>query len=215
MAWILGNFIADGCVSDYKDTKNASLKMCWGVAIRDKIIVEFIANKLNTVVRERSHFLKSTGGIYLSVYTEMRSNIMGDKLAEFGVTPRKTGKEFIPIETPHQYMPSLIRGYFDGDGCIFRDKYPKTNTFRCKITSGAPGILEQIKNMFKFGNVNKRGIGKTHDWQFAKLENIIQFADYIYSTPGFYLPRKFEKFEEAREVYAGRVARKQLLPAAV
>ena len=50
---------------------------------------------------------------------------MATDLAKYGIIPRKTGHEFLPIdEIPDNLIRHFIRGFFDGDGTyVFCSKY--------------------------------------------------------------------------------------------
>lgn len=47
----------------------------------------------------------------------VRSDLMAEDLAKYGVIPRKTLHTYLP-NINEQYLPHLVRGIFDGDGSI-------------------------------------------------------------------------------------------------
>jgi len=58
------------------------------------------------------------------------SKYMIDRLVSFGVIPRKTRHETMGF-VPDIWKPDFIRGYFDGDGCVYTRK--NRNDFECSI----------------------------------------------------------------------------------
>jgi intein/homing endonuclease len=183
MAYILGFIIADGCIYNNRLSFNLSKK--------DLDILKFIKKEISPQSKLRPEHNR----FYNSICYELKINSkkICDSLKKFGIVKAKTGKECIP-KIPKKYLPSLIRGIFDGDGCISKSEKYKL----VQITVPSIKLGNQIKKVLKIGTVRKRKTKENrkdlYDWRIKSIKDVEQFKNYIYSTPGFYLKRKHKRF---------------------
>jgi hypothetical protein len=104
---------------------------------------------------------------------------------------KKTQKIRLP-NIPTKFMGSFIRGYFDGDGSISKNK-KRPNSFTVSICSNKKFNEDVVKYL---------GYGKIYeDKNFSvikinKIEDVKKFRDFIYYKPHGLLDRKKEVFNQ-------------------
>lgn len=145
MAYVLGFIFADGAIEDVqKSSRTCYLSI--GLAEKDLDHLE----KIRDVMGSNHKFYKRihpdtqwNNQRYLSntVYTlRIGSKLLYNELLLLGVTPRKSLTITFPT-VPKRFLSFFIRGYFDGDGCVYliRKKYPKI-----VFTSGSIEFLKGL-----------------------------------------------------------------------
>ena len=185
MAYILGFIITDGCISDNN-------RLSFGVSIKDKYILDYISYKLteNKLVTIHNEIMRNKH--HLIARLKFTSKYMANKLKDFYVVPRKTGKEILP-QCPDEFKGDLLRGIFDGDGCVHISN--KTYKYlRVFICSASQSFLETIKvNLgMNMGHINKAT--NIYRWNINKKDDIIKIRNLMYINKGFCLERKKIKF---------------------
>lgn len=194
-AYIVGIFLADGHVG--KTQLGLRLKKS------DINIIQKIKNYFSKDITLQQD--ETTVGFVVSSYQACENAI------KLGISRHKTQKEFIIPKMDDKYLSDFIRGYFDGDGTIFKcnNKYLKSN-----ICSPTIQILENIQTILKNNNIsstiNKESrIGKIQkilDREYIstmdmyrlyirKKEDLQRFYYFLYNNSNFYLERKKEVFD--------------------
>jgi hypothetical protein len=201
MAYVLGYFAADGSMIKSK---------------RSAYYVEF-----TTTDRILLENFKSATGVQNKISERSRSNIIwksqyriqvGSKtwfedLTALGFTPNKSLTLVLPA-IPAEFLGDFVRGYFDGDGCVYFKKHwsswhkKEVWVFSSLFTSGARHFLEELhqvllENGISGGHIaqKKRGYALV----FSRHDSLALY-DIMYNTgqvSGLFLPRKRDKFEEA------------------
>ena len=132
-------------------------------------------------------------------YELMISNktLYGD-LRKLGIFPNKSLTMRLP-EIPNEYMKDFIRGYFDGDGCIYEVKRKRpTPGLEIDFATGSKDFATKIINVLN-ENVHesirlanpRKNYYRIRGWNQAS-EALFK---YMYSeSPTLYLKRKHEKF---------------------
>lgn len=145
MAYILGFIFADGAIEDVQK----SSRTCYlSITSKDLEILEQIKN-----VMDSKHTIYSILPVEL-VFPGNRKYITSKKyvfrigskqiyndLLSLGVTPRKSSSICFP-KIPLDLLAFFIRGYFDGDGCVYLKKSKPWIIF----TSGSYKFLEGLSN---------------------------------------------------------------------
>jgi hypothetical protein len=146
-AYFLGLLISDGNV--FKDDTGRQASISITLDLKD----EYMLMKFKETVQTNTaigHDGRGCGQI------AVRSNIMAEDLAKYGVVPRKSYNTYLP-EIPDEYMPHLLRGIFDGDGSILAKPSPKEdghNRFLHSISfCGTHQLMEDISN-YIFNNLD-------------------------------------------------------------
>lgn len=123
-------------------------------------------------------------------YVNITSKRMIKQLNDIGVMPRKTFKIELP-KLRYDLYNDFIRGYFDGDGCIYvTNKY---HTF--SMYTASKSFKNSIKNFFKNElkiDLNEYG----NNLSKSKISDLIKIYNFLYDKPNIvYLDRKKEKFD--------------------
>lgn len=140
---------------------------------------------------------------YILYRLQVDSRRMMRDLLQYGIVPRKTGKEQIK-NIPLKYIKDFIRGYFDGDGCITESRTSQANF---SISSGNKSFIKKIQGILVEAcelNFTKLSIQtplrtdgtRSLSWSLhygGRLQGKRIF-NYLYDGSSIYLDRKFTKF---------------------
>lgn len=118
-------------------------------------------------------------------------------LLQNGMPPKKSLILKYPI-IPSKLQSHFIRGYFDGDGCIYVNTN-KNNHKVWSIYSGSEDVVVQMKNILENRLNIKTSIykqGKGFVLAISKKEYINKIFKFLYKNcdPTIYLERKHDKF---------------------
>lgn len=210
-AYWLGLLFADGSIS------NTSNTIFFG-QIEDRLdLVNKFKNAICLTKDIKIQYPKTGKPFY---FCEFTSKHMHNKLKEYGCVPQKSLLlKFNPNIIPNQYISAFIRGYFDGDGCIWNGK---RKTILIKDKKCKSGQRERIIHNVKFtitGNYNfinslqdylcnQLGFKKTKlnfskaktkkhicTMEYSGRQQIQKFFNYIYKNAKVYEYNKRKKFE--------------------
>lgn len=200
-AYWLGFIYADGYVSINKETNSGYVG------------IELQASD----VEHLKKFNKSISGNYQIKFYDKECNLsnnlnkhrmckiriysidMVNDLINHGATSDKTYTMTLP-SLNEELMPHFIRGFFDGDGCLY---VSKNGRIRCHFDSVSTIFLEQLRKYFYDNDINsylyvsKHNEGMYKDLyrlEIAGTEYTKKFLQYIYQNCEIYLDRKYEKY---------------------
>jgi len=191
-AYFLGLIYADGCVFPKKNS--CAIKL---TKEDDYILEEF---KKDIDSQKPLNYTKSkliTGTNYIGKAQskiELNSKILIDDLQKLGVIQNKSLVLKFPSEMP--YIRDFIRGYFDGDGCIYNSQkrimlnFVGSENF-CK---GLCDFLKSQLDIDVFTKQDKRG----NSWYIYihRINDVLKFCRYIYEDNNcIKLNRKYEKYK--------------------
>lgn len=210
-AYWLGFLFADGA------TTNTSNVIHFG-QIKDRVDTVMAFKNAISLTKEINIRIPKIGNTYY--FCEFHSKIMADKLKELGCIPQKSLlSRFNSSIVPEKYMNSFIRGYFDGDGCIWegkrkimlvKDKERKSGereriVHNVKFTiTGNYEFINELQNYlckqlgFKKTKLNfSKAKTKKHicTMEYSGRKQIQSFFDYIYKNAIVYEKSKRKKFE--------------------
>lgn len=192
-AYLLGWLIADGYVIYPKGKTNPF----WGISVQtsDKYILEkfkeIVGVEKTIVDAKRFRPNKKTKYTYESELVIVSKKMVED-LAKYDIVPRKCKTVTFPSNIDNDLIPHIIRGIFDGDGCISgRSVSFVGNKF---VMSTIQEILENkiCLNKVKIGHKGN----ETFSLAFSSKQNVKDFYHYIYDNATIYLTRKKERFEK-------------------
>lgn len=190
-AYFLGLIYADGCVFPKKNS--CAIKL---TKEDDYVLEEF---KKDIDSQKPLHYTKSkpiVGTKYIGKAQsklELNSKILIEDLSSLGVVQNKSLILKFPKNIP--FIKDFIRGYFDGDGCIYNSQnrimlnFVGSENF-CK---GLCDFLQSELNIPTTAKQDKRG----NSWYIyiLRIKDVIKFCEYIYSDKDcIKLNRKYEKF---------------------
>jgi hypothetical protein len=180
----LGFLYADGYVR-MKDGKSGELKL--KLKDTDKCHIEKFLKDIECDKPIKCGIDNKSKFCSVTVY----SNLLVNKLFELGCVNNKTQIIRLPI-LENDLMNHFIRGYFDGDGSIYKVK-KRPNSFTVSICSNV---------LFNKDLLNLLGYGKEFLFEnysvikIWKLMDVINFRDYIYKNAETLLERKLIKFKQ-------------------
>ncbi len=199
-AYWLGFLYADGCVHKRKEKyEEGSLSI--QLNIKDIELINTFKKDIKSENPITYNSTKRKSG-YISNFT--RITIISDKifndLIKLGCVPRKTFQLKNIPNIENNLIRHFIRGYFDGDGSIFKSK-TRNNTYGFCI-NGQLELLNNIKQILE----NELNIElqiykdkRTVNFGFitTKVNNKIKIIyNYLYNNASRFLKRKKDIFEE-------------------
>jgi hypothetical protein len=221
-AYVLGFVYADG------NNKTQGSGLMFTLNTEDIEILEKIKKALNS---DAKISIYETSGYKLGkcAHIDFNSYKISKDLTDKGAPPNKTYKIVFPLFLEEKLIPHFIRGYFDGDGCIWNGKRKKMHV---KDSTCKNGYKDRIVHNVKFtltSNTNfilgiqnhlieKLGFKRTKLYyrhkdnkSIATLEysgrgNIKKLYDYMYKDATIFLERKFKKFNEILCAFDGKLS---------
>jgi hypothetical protein len=210
MAYVLGFLYADG---DIVDATLSSRTQYIKFTSKDKSILYNIKKLLQS--SHTIHFIPSrkrlsnNGKVFKNsrlFYLKIGSKRMFADLKKIGLVPNKSKVIKFPPAVPDRYLNHFVRGYFDGDGCVYlqtaKGKRQKAIIKRLNITftSGSKSFLQGLNsNLEKFVNLkqNKRIYNSNKAYQLRySTSDTIKLFKFLYKNTArrIYLERKFKVF---------------------
>ena len=185
-AYFLGLLFADGC-------NCSNNRIILSLQEKDKHILESLVKEL-----ECNYEIKTTK------YNEKNSNWqnqcklditnkhMSHVLYDIGMVYAKSLVLDFPKDIPEYLIPHFLRGYMDGDGCI----YFKEGRYFCSITSTEKFCLKIQDILSKIGVEThlyntKNENTSTRTLYIWNKDSCKKFLDYIYNDAELYLFRKY------------------------
>ncbi len=191
-AYFLGWMISDGYVVK---PINKSYVVGIDIHIKDKYILEKFREAIN--LDEPSSIVDIVKGgnsskrniAYQSRFS-FRSNKVASDLSKYGVVQRKSHVIRFPLGIEENFIRHIIRGIFDGDGCI---------SGQIISFSGNKNMMIDIRNILH------KSIGVPYNmvtnnggcfyFSFSAKKDVKNFYHYIYNNSTVFLTRKKERFE--------------------
>ena len=193
-AYLFGFFLADGCVYN-----SCRIGIC--LSDIDEYIIDLYKDYIYpTGLKKRLH--NKTGAVNRKPQVMIRINSFRivDALAKYGVGPRKTYADIQIPNIDESLVHHVIRGYFDGDGCIcIRLTGKDKGHAAISICNGSDSILKSINSFIPEGIKTSILYPKNCATLNIRSQNhIIEFGKYMYKDANFYLQRKKDKFDLVR-----------------
>lgn len=199
-AYFLGLLISDGNV--FKDSTGRQASISITLDLKD----EYMLKKFKEVLQTNTSIVYDGRGCG---QIAVRSNIMAEDLAKYGVVPRKSYSTYLP-QISKEMMPHLIRGIFDGDGSIIAKPNPNNdghNRFLHSISfCGTHQLMEDISNYILKNLGIKATVYDYKDRNLSELKiqsihNIAKFGYWIYINSTIFLNRKKDIFNDFLKHY--------------
>lgn len=193
-AWLLGFIAADGYLPITKGAKN---RIIISLAEKDKEVLERIAKEIK-YDGEIKRYLSADQEHYF-VSLAFTSKKIRQQIESYGIINSKTFKlEHLP-NIPKEYMIDFIRGFFDGDGSIYRRTDSLTNPLRISITCASYNFLEEIAIFLEQNlKVAHKNLNKDHNNYCISYghKDSKKICDAFYNNDFISLKRKKDKYYE-------------------
>lgn len=185
-----GFIAADGCINKH------GKKLSIGLSYKDKELLEKFKKCINYTgpIRFKEDKIGRGGKTnYIDIFNKQ---IIND-LARFNIVPRKSLTLTFPewlIE--HELVNHFMRGYFDGDGCIYRMK----NNYPYFMVYGTEKFLIEYKKILvencKLNDNKIHKLPSIYSLNYGGYENVEKVRNFIYNnvTEDMVLDRKYKKF---------------------
>jgi hypothetical protein len=190
-AYFLGLFYADGCNDKPRNTLSITLKE------QDKLLLEQLRQAIKSE-RPLQFVKRQKENINNKWSLKIGSERLCQRLEDLGCPPAKAHKIKFPTEgqVPFHLFNHFIRGYFDGDGHISKNKfsitgaakfiYPLRYIMRQHI-GVYPGVGDLRTDHFSKGN-------PTSSLVVGKKEIISKICHYMYRDANIWLDRKYQVY---------------------
>ena len=179
-AYYLGLLAADGSIS----TSGIKIELHY----KDLYILEKFRDLISPT---RPIYKFEREGRNTTYSLEIRSKYLKDIMEQWNIIPRKSFRNTSLPNLSEDMMPHFIRGYFDGDGSVYKNN----NTLRIKFIGNTQFITElhiYLKQSIKIHQTSKE---YTSYFTISTQKDIQNLYDYMYSNATIYLRRKKKKFD--------------------
>lgn len=208
MAYVLGFFAADGSM-----LANSRGGYFIEFDITDRIVLEHIkkATGSNHKITERTRDAREIPKWKQIYRLQIGSKEWFKDLTALGFTQHKSNTLVFP-NVPDEYLSHFVRGYFDGDGCVYfkshfaKDRNKEKWFFTTCFTSGSLLFLEKLWGRLKEGGIKgghiSAKIKSGHELVFSRHDSLALYRLMYHTAEASerFLPRKREKLEEAIRV---------------
>lgn len=184
-AYWLGFLYADGCVS-YQDWNN---QIELSLQERDLHHLEkfrnFIGNDNTLAYREKQKAYRYC----------FRSKQIKQDLIALGCVPRKSLILTFPTkeQVPDNMLKHFVRGYIDGDGCLFIASRSKTMKIEVLGTVDFLSGLQERCELFQ-SKILAKPPTKIHRISLGKQTTVKEICNWLYKDANVYLDRKYQKY---------------------
>lgn len=200
-AYWLGVMYSDGCVCKRKNgSYSISLEMI------DKEHIEkfrLAIGAVNHKIFEVSH--KNFQNAKLTYSVHIYDKKMATDLIKLGCVPRKSYNLSSVPSMPEEFVYDFIRGFVDGDGCIYYDQHRDLYVF--KLIGSSPLFLENIMKILEIERLTLGRCAQTsYQVALAKRDDIYRILNKLYehSVEATRLDRKYNKYQEFIRWYASK-----------
>lgn len=227
-AYILGFIYSDGCIEEHPTTS----ALTFSQLEQDVDILYKIKEELKSEYPMFNVTQKINGKIKTRFYAYSRK--LCEDLVKLGATPRKSLTLKFPFFLNDELLPHFIRGYFDGDGCIWNGKRRKMivndktrkegkreriiHNVKFTITGNDSFIIDLQKKLIdklglkptKLNYSKSKENNNTSDtvctMEYSGRSNIKKLYEYMYKNATIYGERKFKKFNEILCAFDGKLS---------
>lgn len=183
--YIIGLIASDGCI--YLDKKQNRNML--NITSKDYKLIEY----LNNLMTPSKKIYENKGSFSIIYKNDEALNY----IISLGISYRKSLTLKFPY-IPDEFFWSFMRGYFDGDGCIYKSHNNGHDYMFVSITSGSLDILMTIQDkLLKYdihARINKDCRKDTFYLKIYKQKDVSIFAENMYKNAQLFLGRKRERF---------------------
>lgn len=188
-AYFLGLLLTDGYIARDREI---------GIDLTDEDCIAFLSQ---TIGKEYKSY-KGTAGITETPKDRHRL-ILSDislvqDIARFGVVPNKSAILKGPNleETEEQFIPYIIRGIIDGDGCIYETSYGAPAFYiTTKSKEFADWLVKTLTNKMYMQDIHLTQNREMYRVETANQNNILKLITLSYDKP-YGMSRKYQKLQK-------------------
>ncbi|MAG12308.1 hypothetical protein CL630_00660 [bacterium] len=201
MAYVLGFLFADGHV-----VTNPRGSCYIGFTSTDKEIIEKIKHTLHS--NHTIGIRRKNNPNWKDQYVlQIGSKSVVQYLKRFGIVQNKSLAIKFPKNIPENMLRHFIRGYFDGDGCVYfgqywaKDRNKTKQTLQCRFTSGSRlllvGLKTRLSSYTQGGTLYQKPKGG-HELAYS-VHDSLALCKLMYNnvSNNLFLSRKYKIFQEA------------------
>lgn len=197
-AYWLGFIYADGYLVSTRNTIGIELKDTDGDHL------EKFKKSISGEMEVKYYNKNSTYGPQRVCQYQINSKHMKEILLSYYTSIDKTFNGTFPKLSNKELIPHLIRGFFDGDGCLTGSPKDKGYLFKPELNFiGTKETLEYIEKISGFKWTWSQRITDTNKNNYqincGRVNDCLNFLDYMYSNATIYLDRKYNKYQELLE----------------
>ena len=136
--------------------------------------------------------IKSYPMCYIRLFSE---KIVHD-LNKYGVHPKKTYDLMFSENIPDELVRHVIRGYFDGDGCITKQNHKNGKQYvKCDFSCKSINMLIKLREILYNNDIKSYICQDKGNYRLyiGGLNNVDKFLNFIYKDSTIYLQRKYDK----------------------
>lgn len=154
-AYLIGLIMTDGYVLSDRDGL--------GLDMTDEDVIKFVASTIGT--NYKTYIEEGRKNHY-----RVLINVQGisKEVERFGIVPRKSKIIEKPklLDKERQYLPYIIRGIIDGDGCVSKTSYGGAQFYICSMSEQfIDWIIEVLEKDFFMTDIHKRQNVETGIWR--------------------------------------------------
>lgn len=188
-AYFLGLLLTDGYVT--------SRERDLGLDLTDEDAIKFVSERVGHGYK-KYEYPESSNRLprYRIILSDKK---LIDNVKRYGIIRNKTyilqGPNLYPEE--EKYLPYIIRGIIDGDGCVFKTSYGAPAFYICSASEDFVNWCKFVlENKLYMTNINKRR-GEAGLWRIETAEhyNIIKLLALVYDKP-FGMKRKYSSIRK-------------------
>ena len=180
-AYLVGLLLTDGYVLSDRDGL--------GLDMTDEDAINFVAKTIGTSYKSYNDGIHKTRHRILITIPGISKQV-----ERFGIIPNKSNILPTPklLDEEKQFLPYIIRGIIDGDGCVSKTSYGGAQFYICTMSKDfAIWIAEVLKNNFFMDDITIRIFENgLYRIETANQYNILKLIAIVYNKP-FGMNRKY------------------------
>lgn len=170
-----------------------------GNVVRDQIRISSISDENVEFLQHWVHFLDNKVKIhrnlrkdkqkYYNAVAFKNQDIVQLLSTQYGITPNKT----FTLQLPYINW-NVVRGCFDGDGCLVKDK--RCLSWKFEIATASILFANQLNDFYLSQNLHSHIYkeGNLYKINILQKQDIIAVFNNIYKDCSYFLKRKYDKF---------------------
>lgn len=211
MAYVLGFFYADGSMEDASYLR--------GKYIRFSSTEDILLKNIKNILKSKHRIYESPGlGNRKTKYLlRIGNHKMYNDLEKIGLYPNKSLTIKLPI-IPKKYFFIFLRGYLDGDGCIFlemakgKTKEKIIKKLATIFTSGSQIFLDKLRiEINKYCEIDKKNVyvsRRSYQLRYGTADSL-KLLGLIYKNKSakLFLKRKYQVYQRYLKIKNGRMVK--------